>query len=98
MPGASPDNPYGTKEGSNWQVVCNGLTWYWAPVDRMVDAENLHRQEVLTLVYPMIPTQWGQGWPNNTEVVRTKNAPATGCGPTAMAQIMAYHRKPAGYM
>ena len=98
MPGSSPDNPYGTKEGSNWQVVCNGLTWYWAPVDRMVDAENLHRQEVLTLVYPMIPTQWGQGWPNNTEVVRTKNAPATGCGPTAMAQIMAYHRKPAGYM
>ncbi len=98
MPGGSPDNPYGTKQGSNWQVVSNGLTWYWAPVDRMVDAETPWYQEMLTLVYPMIPTQWGQDWPYNTEVKRVKGVPKTGCGPTAMAQIMAYHRKPAGYM
>ena len=96
--GSSPDNPYGTKGGSNWQVVCNGLTWYWAPVDRMVDAETPHYQEMLTLVYPMIPAQWGQDWPYNTEVKKVKGVPKTGCGPTAMAQIMAYHKKPAGYM
>lgn len=98
MPGASPDNPYGTKQGSNWQVVCNGLSWYWAPVDQLVDAETPWYQEMLTLVYPMIPAQWGQEWPYNIEVKKVKGVPKTGCGPTAMAQIMAYHRKPAGYM
>lgn len=95
--GSSPDNPYGTKQGSNWQVVTNGLTWYWAPVDRMEDAEKPHYQEMLTLIYPMIPAQWGQEWPYNTEVVKHENSRYTGCGPTAMAQIMAYHKKPAGY-
>lgn len=98
MPGSSPDNPYGTRQGSNWQVVSNGLTWYWAPVDNIVDAENVCYQEMMTLVYPMIPAQWGQDWPYNTEVKKVIGAPKTGCGPTAMAQIMAYHRKPAGYM
>lgn len=98
MPGSSPDNPYGTRQGSNWQVVSNGLTWYWAPVDNIVDAEKPWYQEMMTLVYPMIPAQWGQGWPYNVKVKVDKGAANTGCGPTAMAQIMAYHRKPAGYM
>lgn len=98
MPGGSPDNPYGTKEGSNWQVVSNGLTWYWAPVDQLVDAENMHRQEMMTLVYPMIPAQWSQRWPYDVEVVKTYPGCPTGCVATAMAQIMAYHKKPAGYM
>lgn len=98
MPGGRPDYPYGTRQGSNWQVVCNGLTWYWAPVDNIVDAENVWHQEMMTVVYPLIPAQWHQWWPYNVEVIKEDPGCPVGCVATAMAQIMKFHKKPAGYM
>lgn len=98
MPGGRPDYPYGTRQGSNWQVVCNGLTWYWAPVDNIVDAENVWHQDMMTEVYPLIPAQWNQTWPYDVEVVKTYPGCPAGCVATAVAQIMRYHKKPARFM
>lgn len=59
--------------------------------------------DILTVVNPLISTNWGQGVGYNNEIERTGcsnysngHAP-TGCVATAMAQVMNFHRKPSQY-
>ncbi len=44
-----------------------------------------------TVVTPLLTTEWDQGWPYNA---LCPDGSATGCVPTAMAQIMKYHNWP----
>ncbi len=45
-------------------------------------------------VKPLLTTNWGQGYPYNVKAMEYINWDATGCTPTAIAQIMKYYNYP----
>ena len=85
------------------KIPCNMAVWLEGYAEQIKYIQehpeaNVTRGDVLThaSVSPLISTQWGQGTPYNN-LLPTYNGQkcVTGCGATAMAQIMNYHGAPA---
>lgn len=84
------------------KIPCNMAAWLEGYAEQIKYIQehpeaNVTRGDVLThaSVSPLISTQWGQGTPYNN-LLPTYNGQkcVTGCGATAMAQIMNYHGAP----
>jgi hypothetical protein len=89
--------PPGTSgsDSDSWHYGMNGLIHHWYPDAAPVISASWS----WTRGYDArVPVNWGQGNPYNYYVCRARNANlddyVTGCGPTAIAQVMAYHGWP----
>lgn len=68
------------------------------PEDAIDTFYRLSRWDVIRKIGPLVPVEWGQGDPYNKKLDSIDGKlPPTGCVPTAVAQIMAFHKYPKAY-
>jgi hypothetical protein len=89
------DNLYAQETGDTADTEEEG-TDNFEPNDDELASLITVQQNPNAIVGPLIQTKWGQGVPyNNLFPMVSGQRKLTGCGNTARAQIMAYHRHPA---